>query len=184
MSEVHLLNPNRKPTGSAAAAGELLRDAQDGGLVACIPYRFRANMAHKSQSRPEFGLGFQVKVLNLFRLFPLHSVAVVPYGETVARLHVQRTLTTRRQTHRECCGCWRTTSKCPRWWLRRSSRFTKTSSTTPRRYRGSSLVRKHQFLEPLSRPIPRVFWRSRSSRFTKSSSTTPRRCAFSGLEGG
>jgi len=37
--------------------------------------RSRANMAHIKQSVPDFGLGCQVKVLNMFKVFPLRSRA-------------------------------------------------------------------------------------------------------------
>jgi len=33
-------------------------------------FRCRANMARKRQSRPDFGLGFQVKVLKTFEVVP------------------------------------------------------------------------------------------------------------------
>ena len=39
----------------------------------------RVNMAHTKQSRPYSGIGFQVKALETFNVFPLRS-------ETVARL--------------------------------------------------------------------------------------------------
>jgi len=39
------------------------------------PCSCRANLEHISQSRPDSGLGFQVKVLKSFRSFPLRSAA-------------------------------------------------------------------------------------------------------------
>jgi len=42
----------------------------------CTPYRCRANMAHIRQSRPDYGLHFQVKVPKSFKVFPLRSEAV------------------------------------------------------------------------------------------------------------
>jgi len=43
----------------------------------CVTHvRCRAKMAHTRQSRPDPGLGFQVKVLETFKLFPLRSEAV------------------------------------------------------------------------------------------------------------
>ena len=39
-------------------------------------YRYRANMVHIRQSRPGSGLGFQVQVLESFKMFPLRSQAV------------------------------------------------------------------------------------------------------------
>ena len=45
-------------------------------------------MAHRRQSRPDFGLAFQVKVSKIFQVYPLRSDAS-PYD-----LHVQIPLTT------------------------------------------------------------------------------------------
>jgi hypothetical protein len=39
--------------------------------------RCRANMVHVCQSRPDSGLGFQAKVSNTFKVFPLRSQAVL-----------------------------------------------------------------------------------------------------------
>ena len=47
-------------------AGSYLR------LIDCC----RTNMANTRQSRPNSGLGFQIKVLDFFRLFPLGSAPV------------------------------------------------------------------------------------------------------------
>ena len=41
--------------------------------------KLTAKMAHTRQSRPDFGLGFQVKSLKPFKVFPLHSAAVVKH---------------------------------------------------------------------------------------------------------
>ena len=46
-------------------------------------YLYGANIAHTRQSRPDFGLGFQVKVL--VKLFPLYSEAVVTNALRVSR---------------------------------------------------------------------------------------------------
>ena len=44
-------------------------------VLPCFSDLCRANMAHVRQSRPDVGLGFQVKVSILFKLPPLRAVA-------------------------------------------------------------------------------------------------------------
>ena len=43
-------------------------------------YRCPADMAHIRQPRPDSGLGFQVKFLKTFQVFPLRSEAVGVWG--------------------------------------------------------------------------------------------------------
>ena len=62
-------------------AGELLTRFDDAIAVGLMNlFRSRANMAHIRRSRPDSGVGFQVKVLQKFKLFPFRSA-----GELLTR---------------------------------------------------------------------------------------------------
>ena len=60
------------------------------GRILASTTRCRANMAHTRQSRPDPGLGFQVKFLTIFELFPLCSEADWRTGlESVGAVRIQ-----------------------------------------------------------------------------------------------
>ena len=49
-----------------------------------LGYRCRANMAHIRQSRPDSGLGFQVKILTPFHVVPSSLGSGFPNGQEVS----------------------------------------------------------------------------------------------------
>ena len=80
--------------------------------ASCVGFqvRCRTNSAHIRQSRPDYGLGFQVTFSKTFKLFPLLSKAFIhcntPLHRTTATHHCNTTRACSPALHAARCSAW------------------------------------------------------------------------------
>ena len=135
---------------------EIASETQARGTPRC-----RANLAHIRQSRPDSGLGFQVKFLTTFYGVP-SSLESGCWVRNVQRFRGGLVFKAHRLVYHSTLG-WRVIKKkkmraCPRGRLRGKGQGSvfRIQGLGLRVYMGTSLKRKRTPLGPYGRPIPRA----------------------------